>query len=68
MAPRQKKLLGLFVLVPGVTLYMFLAAAIGEKLPSFWPLQVLYFTIAGLAWALPVKYLITWMNSDPKAE
>ena len=65
MAPRIKKLIGLVILIPGVTLYMFAAAALGERLPGVWFVLVPFYLAAGLLWALPVKYLIQWMNAEP---
>lgn len=64
MAPRQKKLLSLFILLPGVTAYLFLAAAIGERVPNVAILKVLYYLVAGIAWAFPAGLLLKWVNSD----
>lgn len=62
MTPRMKKLVGLLILIPGLTIYMFLAAALGEKTPARWFIQVPYYLVAGILWALPVRSLIIWMN------
>ena len=67
MAPRIKKLIGLAILIPGVTIYMFLAA-IGERVPGLWFVQVPFYLAAGLLWAVPVKYLMQWMNAEPQAD
>lgn len=67
MQPRIKKLIGLVILIPGLTLYLFGVAAIGERLPAFWLAQVPYYLTVGILWALPVKYLIQWMNAEPPA-
>lgn len=66
MQPRLKKFLGLFILLPALFLYLFAAAALSEQLPSFWLLKLVYFIIAGTVWAFPVKYLLRWMNTEPK--
>lgn len=63
MAPRWKKLLGIFILLPGLTAYLFLAAAIGERVPNIAILQVLYYLTAGIAWALPAGLLLKWVNA-----
>ncbi|GAB4524534.1 MAG: hypothetical protein Kow00133_12810 [Amphiplicatus sp.] len=65
MSPRIKKLVGLFVLLPGLAGYFFAAAALGERVPSFWLFQAGYYLIAGIAWAFPAKFLIQWMNREP---
>lgn len=63
METRQRKLLGSLGLMLFITLYALLAAAIGSALSGAPILvQTLYFLIAGLAWALPLKPLFRWMN------
>lgn len=66
MEPRIKKLIGLVLLIPGVALYMFAAAAIGERLPAVWFAQVPFYLVAGLLWAVPVTYLMAWMEAPAK--
>ena len=65
MSPRVKKLIALAVLLPGLFVYFFAAAALGERVPDMQLLKVLYYIAAGLAWAFPVRYLIMWANADP---
>ncbi|MBT8473765.1 MAG: DUF2842 domain-containing protein [Marinicaulis sp.] len=65
MTPRIKKLIGMAALLPALVLYLFAAAALGEMLPNFQLLKVIYYLIAGIAWAFPVKYLMQWMNAEP---
>ncbi len=64
MPPRVKKLIALLVLLPGLLAYLFAAAALGERVPDHQALKVLYYIAAGLAWALPVRYLIMWANAE----
>lgn len=64
MPPRLKKLIALFVLLPGLLIYFFAAAALGEQVPEHQLLKVVYYVIAGLAWAYPVRFLIIWANKD----
>ena len=65
MSPRMKKLIALLVLLPGLVIYFFAAAALGERVPNLQILKVLYYIAAGLAWAWPVRYLIMWANREP---
>lgn len=67
MPPRIKKLIGFAAFLPVLMLYFFAAAALGELVPNNQLLKAAYFLVAGIAWALPTKYLITWMNAEPKA-
>lgn len=64
MAPRLKKLLGVFLLLPGLAAYLFLAAALGERVPKVAILQALYYLVAGIAWAFPAGWLLKWVNAD----
>ena len=68
MPPRIKKLIGFAAFLPVLMLYFFAAAALGERVPDNQLLKAGYFLIAGIAWAFPAKYLITWMNSEPAAK
>lgn len=68
MNPRIKKLIGFAVFLPVLTLYFFAAAALGEQVPNNQLLKAGYYLIAGVAWAFPAKYLILWMNADPRAK
>jgi len=65
MSPRYKKLVGFMAFLPALALYFFAAAALGERVPDFQALKVVYYFIAGIAWAFPTKYLLTWMNAEP---
>jgi hypothetical protein len=62
MSIRLRKFLSLFILVPGLAAYCFLAIALADRIPDFWAAQLAYFMIAGLAWAYPASRLIRWAN------
>lgn len=66
MAPRLKKLIGVSILLPGLALYVFAAAALGERVPDVTLLQALYYLTAGIAWAFPARYLMRWVEAEPK--
>ncbi|MEM8773200.1 MAG: DUF2842 domain-containing protein [Pseudomonadota bacterium] len=65
MNPRLKKLIALAALLPWLVIYAFAAAALGERIPNLQVLKVLYYLAAGVAWAVPVRYLIIWANREP---
>ena len=67
MSPRIKKLIGFTLFLPVLMLYLFAAAAVGERVPDHQLLKAAFFLTAGIAWAFPAKYLMVWMNRDPKA-
>ncbi len=62
MSPRYKKLIGLFLFLPALMLYFFAAAALSERVPDIQLLKAGYFLVAGVAWAFPAKFLLSWMN------
>ncbi len=66
MSPRIKKLIGIALTLPYLGAYLFAAAALGELVPRFWPIQLAYYAIAGVVWVFPLKHLMLWMNSPPK--
>jgi hypothetical protein len=65
MSMRWKKLIGLFVLLAIVAIYVLLVMrAAVAILPEANPLiELLFYAVAGLAWVVPVRYLIVWMNT-----
>ena len=67
MAPRTRKFVGIFILLPYLGAYMFAAAALAERLPDHWLADLVYFAAAGVIWVFPVMRLMRWMNADPGA-
>lgn len=65
MTPRLKKLIGLFILLPGLLAYVLGAIVLADRVPAHWLAQLLYFAVAGVAWAFPFKFLMAWMNAEP---
>jgi hypothetical protein len=63
--PRLKKLLGLFVLLPGLLAYFGIVVTLADRLPAFWLAHLAYFIAAGLIWALPVIPFMKWMEKGP---
>lgn len=64
--PRVKNLIGMLLMIFGLTIYAFIAAAIGNALAGLWVgLQILYYLVVGIIWILPAKKLLDWMA--PKA-
>jgi hypothetical protein len=64
MPGRSRKLIGMIVLLAGLTAYVALVATIATTwLPGHWAVQVAFFAVAGVAWALPLKPFMAWMNS-----
>jgi hypothetical protein len=64
VAPRRKKFIALIALLPGLAIYLLLAAMIGERIPNIAILQILYYVAAGVAWAFPTQFLLKWAEKD----
>jgi hypothetical protein len=65
MGMRWKKFLGVFLLIGIIAIYALLVMrAAVAILPTAGPiLEFFFYAIAGLAWVIPVRYLIVWMNT-----
>lgn len=60
----MRKVIGIIVLLTFLGVYAICAGLLGERLSgTHWALQVVYYCIAGVAWALPLKPLLSWMHS-----
>ncbi len=60
----MRKIFGAIVLLTWLVAYVAVAAVVGDRIAhEHWTWKVLYFPIAGLAWILPLKHLISWMHA-----
>jgi hypothetical protein len=68
MSMRWKKLIGAFLLIVIIAIYallvMRLAVAILPTAGGI--LEFVFYAVAGLAWVIPVRYLVVWMNTPGK--
>ena len=63
MNQRTRKLLGMITLLLGLLAYIVVVITIATTwLPSHWAIQLLFFAVAGVAWAIPLKPFMAWMN------
>jgi Protein of unknown function (DUF2842) len=70
MSMRWKKLLGIFLLIAIIAIYALLAMRVGVAvLPEANGIVTfVYYAVAGMAWVIPVRYLIVWMNTPGKSD
>lgn len=70
MSMRWKKLLGVFLLIGLIAIYALLVMRVAVAvLPAAGPiLEFVFYAVAGLAWVIPVRYLIVWMNTPGKSD
>eukprot|EP00439_Symbiodinium_sp_Y106_P089472 s1_g2008.t1 len=58
-----RKLLGTAIILVGLTVYTLLAVWLAvDVLPDHWAVQLVFYPIAGIAWAFPARPLLTWMQ------
>ena len=70
MSMRWKKFIGVFALLAILIVYMLLVmrAAVAILPAAGGIAQFLFYAVAGMAWVVPVRYLILWMNRPGRRE
>jgi len=58
-----RKVFGSIGLLTFLAAYIAMAAIIGEKLQGQKILSILFYCIAGIGWAIPLKPLLQWMHA-----
>ncbi len=64
MSERSRKLIGIVAVIIYLTIYILLAAMVGDK----WVLgngvlwEIIYYAIAGFIWIFPIIKLFRWMD------
>ena len=64
MEPSWRKPAGIFAIIGLITLWAVLIASLAGEVGT-WPvlLQAIFYLAAGLAWVLPLKPLLKWMET-----
>ena len=68
LTPHAKKLIVTVVILLWVPVYALLAMRVGLSVLSDanpW-VELLYYTVAGTAWILPIGLMLPWMNREPR--
>ncbi len=70
MSMRWKKLIGAFLLIGIIAIYALLVMRVAVAvLPTAGSvLEFVFYAVAGMAWVVPVRYLIVWMNTPGKSD
>ena len=65
MNPNWRALAGMFLILLLILVWSIVVVTGYQLVASTaWPLQALYFLVAGTIWVLPLKPLLRWMQSD----
>ena len=61
-----------FIATRGVLLFLTFwvwgAVSINDVLPNIWWLDLIFFTVAGIGWGIPLIPLLRWAERDPGAK
>jgi hypothetical protein len=70
MSMRWKKFIGVFALLAILVIYTLLVmrAAVAILPTAGGVEQFIFYAVAGMAWVVPVRYLIMWMNRPGRGE
>ncbi len=70
MSMRWKKLIGTFLLILIIAIYALLVMRIAVAVLPIENgiLKFVFYMVAGMAWVIPVRYLIVWMNTPGKTD
>lgn len=69
MSRSKRRLVASVIVMAFLIFWIWGAATIGTQLATApkWA-SLLFFVIAGIGWALPLKPVFTWMNSGPEED
>ncbi len=70
MRMRVKKFLGVFILIGFIAIYSLLVMRVAvDVLPQARGIaEFVFYAVAGMAWVVPVRYLILWMNKPGRRD
>lgn len=63
LTPHVKKLIGLVVFLPALFAYIVAIVLLADYVPDHWFVSLIFYVVAGTAWAFPLKPLMMWMNA-----
>ncbi len=68
MSAPLRKFIGMIILLLGLFFYIAVVVTIATTLlPAHWTFEIPFYIVAGVAWALPLRPFMAWMNqSDPE--
>ena len=62
--PSWRKPAGIFLILLLIVVWSVLAVTLADWVLTLpWPVQLLFFLVAGIAWILPLKPLLFWMET-----
>lgn len=70
MPIRVKKFVGMLALLAILFVYALLVMSLAVRiLPTAGPVaELVFYAVSGIAWVVPARYLIVWMNTPGKSD
>lgn len=64
MTVRQRKFVGVLLVLATLVVYAVLAVSLGDLFLPALPVwaQLVYYAVAGIGWAVPAAFVIRWMQ------
>ena len=64
MNPSWRTLSGMVLILLLIAVWCVLVVTVADRITGWpWPLEALFFLVTGIAWILPLKPLIRWMQT-----
>lgn len=64
MTPRWRPTAGVFLIIAIIVVWAVLIASLSETVTAWpWPVQALFYTVAGIVWILPLKPILRWSET-----
>lgn len=64
MTPRWRPTAGVFLIVAIIVVWAVLIASLAETVTRWpWPVQAIFYTVAGIVWVLPLKPILRWSET-----
>jgi predicted membrane channel-forming protein YqfA (hemolysin III family) len=62
--PSWRKPVGILLILLLIALWAGIVVSLADWLPPlWWPVKALFFVVAGIVWALPLRPLLKWMET-----
>ena len=62
--PSWRKPFGIFLILLLIAVWAVIVVSVADLIDGmWWPVQALYFVVAGIVWIAPLKPLLRWMET-----
>jgi len=65
MPPRARRFVALIGVMAFLTFWVWGAVSIADILPSIWWVDMIFYTVAGIGWGIPLIPMLRWAEREP---